>query len=435
MRRKPWTFAVFAAIVVLIVGACTPAASNAPTGAAARRHAGRDHRRPATQSGGEPTTAAPSLNLPAVPTGYTELDKALGADMPYKGLKVSLQTQWTGGEAEGFAAAIADFQAATGIAVQIDSIGSSHETVLKTRVDGGQPPDMSQIAQPTAVLAYADDKQARRRRPFMDKAKLNAEFPSTIGLTTEGDHIWSIPTKADVKSMIWYPVKAFAAKGYAVPKTWDELVTLADKIKTDNPGQLPVLRQRRWPRHGDGLGAHGLDRGSSPQDRGSAGHQRLDQPQDPVLRPEDQGRLRQGWLAPVQGRLRRRRRLADREQRPQDRHGSDVRWRHPHPGLLDAEDPRLVRPGLLPGQAHQRRRLEVHDRRRRGHRHHAVPDHLRQFKGAEGSADSFMVFNERPEVRALAEISLSVGCVLVDLLVGWVCVCCLVGLLAVRLVV
>ena len=67
----------------------------------------------------------------------------------------------------------------------------------------------------------------------MDAAKLKAEFPSTIGLVTEGDNIWSIPTKADVKSMIWYPVKAFAAKGYTVPKTWDELVALADKIVAD----------------------------------------------------------------------------------------------------------------------------------------------------------------------------------------------------------
>ena len=67
----------------------------------------------------------------------------------------------------------------------------------------------------------------------MDTAKLNAEFPSTIGLISEGGHIWGIPTKADVKSMIWYPIKAFAAKGYAVPTTWDELVALADKIVAD----------------------------------------------------------------------------------------------------------------------------------------------------------------------------------------------------------
>ncbi len=43
----------------------------------------------------------------------------------------------------------------TGIKIQIDSIGSSHETVLKTRIEGGKPPDLAMLAQPTPVLAYA----------------------------------------------------------------------------------------------------------------------------------------------------------------------------------------------------------------------------------------------------------------------------------------
>jgi alpha-glucoside transport system substrate-binding protein len=219
--------AVFAAGIVLIVGACGPSATPGASSPAATTPA-------ATGGASAPAaTQAAALNLPAVPTGYTELDKALGADKPYKTKKVSIQTQWTGGEATGFAAAIKDFAAATGIVIQVDSIGSSHETVLKTRIEGGSPPDMAALAQPTGVLAYAAEGKVIDVATFMDKGKLNAEFPTTIGLTTDGAHIWSIPTKADVKSMIWYPVKAFAAKGYQVPKTWDELVTLADKIVAD----------------------------------------------------------------------------------------------------------------------------------------------------------------------------------------------------------
>ena len=230
MGKKPWTMAAFAAVFVLIVAACGPSATNAPTGPGATTPAASG---PAatTPAGSAPPAAK---NLPTVPTGYAELDQALtkGADgkMPFATKKVSIQTQWTGGEATGFANAIADFQAATGIVIQHDSIGSSHEVVLKTRVDGGKPPDMAQIAQPTAVLAYAKANKLIDVATFMNKDKLNAEFPSTIGLTSEGAHIWSIPTKADSKSLIWYPVKAFAAKGYKIPKTWDELSALSDTI-------------------------------------------------------------------------------------------------------------------------------------------------------------------------------------------------------------
>jgi len=217
MVRMRWTMATSAAVVVLMVAACSPAA-------------------PA--SGGPAASgAAAAPNLPAVPTGYKELDQALtkGADgkLPFDKKTVSIQTQWTGGEGTGFANAIADFQKATGIQVQVDSIGSSHETVLKTRIEGGNPPDMAALAQPTGVLAYVAEGKVIDLATFMDPAKLKKDFPSTIGLTSQGDHIWSIPTKADVKSMIWYPVKAFAAKGYKVPTTWDELTALSDKIIAD----------------------------------------------------------------------------------------------------------------------------------------------------------------------------------------------------------
>ena len=105
--------------------------------------------------------------------------------------------------------------------------------MLKTRIDGGQPPDLAMLAQPTPVLAYAADGKVIDVATFMDATKLSDEHPATIGLVTQGTNIWGIPYKADVKSTIWYPIKAFEAKGYTVPTTWDELIALSDKIVTD----------------------------------------------------------------------------------------------------------------------------------------------------------------------------------------------------------
>ena len=65
---------------------------------------------------------------------------------------------------------------------------------------------------------------------FMPADKLKTEHPATIGLVSQGANIWGLPYKADVKSTIWYPIKAFAAAGYQVPKTWTDLIALSDKI-------------------------------------------------------------------------------------------------------------------------------------------------------------------------------------------------------------
>ena len=224
------------AVVILLAGACgsstatpTVAPSTPPASAAASPSAEASASAPASTA----PSAAPAAAVPTVPTGYTELDKALGSDQPYKGKQVDIQVQWTGGELANFQASLADFAKATGITIQVDSVPSSHETVLKSRIEGGSPPDIAQLAQPTPVLAYAAEGKVIDLATFMDAQKLSKEHPATIGLVTQGSHIWGIPYKADVKSVIWYPIKAFAAKGYTVPTTWDQLIALSDKIVAD----------------------------------------------------------------------------------------------------------------------------------------------------------------------------------------------------------
>jgi len=236
MGNKPRTMAVFVAIVVLVVGACSPQASTPPaaTGPGATSPAGTSSAAtPGASTGAGTPSAKPAAAVPKVPTGYDELDKALGADQPYKGKTVTMQTQWTGGEGTNFAAAMADFTAATGIVFKNEGISASHEAILLTRIKGGAPPDMAVLAQPTAVVAYGDDNKLVDLASFMSATKLSDEHPATIGPVTKGGHIWGLPYKADVKSTIWYPIKAFAAKGYAVPKTFEELITLSNQIVTD----------------------------------------------------------------------------------------------------------------------------------------------------------------------------------------------------------
>jgi alpha-glucoside transport system substrate-binding protein len=52
-----------------------------------------------------------------------------------------------------------------------------------------------------------------------------------VGLYQDGDSVWAIPYTVDVKSTVWYPIKAFEAAGYAVPTTWDELQALEKQIR------------------------------------------------------------------------------------------------------------------------------------------------------------------------------------------------------------
>lgn len=182
-----------------------------------------------------PSPAAPVVGLPTVPTGYTELDQALGADKPLNGTKVTMQTQWIQGEGDNFAASLAAFQAATGITVSVAEVPSGqHEQLVNVSLNGGAAADIIQLAQPAAILDYGKNGKLVDIATIMDSKKLADEHAATLPLYTDGDgHIWAIPYKVDVKSVVWYPIKAFAAKGYEVPTTWDDLIKLSDQIVKD----------------------------------------------------------------------------------------------------------------------------------------------------------------------------------------------------------
>lgn len=213
-KRNWWLAAVLTAVFAVACSTAAPTASPATTPA--------------------PTPAGPPA-VPAVPTGLAELDLALGADQPYKGKKVTIQTQWILGEGANFDAAVADFEKATGIEIVQESIASQHELVLRSRIEGHTPPDLAMLAQPSAVVEYGDRGLTTNVASLIDASQFSAGFGTGL-VTGAGGEIWGIPFKVDVKSTIWYPIKAFAAKGYTVPTTWAEMETLAAKIVADGNG-------------------------------------------------------------------------------------------------------------------------------------------------------------------------------------------------------
>ncbi len=50
---------------------------------------------------------------------------------------------------------------------------------------------------------------------------------------------YAAPMSANMKSLVWYSPKYFAAHNYTVPTTWKDLMALSNKIATDNNGAKP----------------------------------------------------------------------------------------------------------------------------------------------------------------------------------------------------
>jgi len=66
-------------------------------------------------------------------------------------------------------------------------------------------------------------------------ANVEKNMPDWKQLGTVDGKFYAAALGANVKSFVWYSPKAFADKGYQVPKTWAEMLALSDQIVKDNP--------------------------------------------------------------------------------------------------------------------------------------------------------------------------------------------------------
>jgi alpha-glucoside transport system substrate-binding protein len=69
---------------------------------------------------------------------------------------------------------------------------------------------------------------------FLEDDYLRQQYPEVfLDLATVEDQLLGIWHTVGLKSLVWYPKKAFEAKGYEVPETWDEMLALSEQIVAD----------------------------------------------------------------------------------------------------------------------------------------------------------------------------------------------------------
>jgi alpha-glucoside transport system substrate-binding protein len=112
------------------------------------------------------------------------------------------------------------------------------EQQAKIRVEGGNPPDLAMYPQPGTVVELAKSGKAIALEDMgfdIDELKdLYGDYFLSLG-EYNGKH-YGMPTNINLKSMVWYPKDDFDKAGYKVPKTWDELIALSDQIVADGNG-------------------------------------------------------------------------------------------------------------------------------------------------------------------------------------------------------
>jgi alpha-glucoside transport system substrate-binding protein len=196
MKRSRWLVALFA-VLAMVVAACGGGGSDETT-----------------------TTAGASGD------SYTDVDVS--------GTEVSVWGAPTGDEGASIQATFDVYGAAEDATVTYTG-SDSIEQDTRIAVDGGAPPDIFITPQPGSICEFAGNGDLVSLEDMgFDIAALEAAHGAYLmGLgECDGSH-YTIPTNTNYKSIIWYNKPAFEAGGYEIPTTWDELLALSQQILDD----------------------------------------------------------------------------------------------------------------------------------------------------------------------------------------------------------
>lgn len=159
------------------------------------------------------------------------LAHAQDTDLPdLTGQRVQVVAVWTDAEQENFNEVLAHFEERTGADVTYTPAGGDIGTVVGTRVEGGNPPDIAILPQPGLLTEFAERGVLQ---PIEDIAGevVDAHYADVWReLGSVDGTLYGVWFKAANKSLIWYNADLFEQAGVEPAETWDEWMEAADTL-------------------------------------------------------------------------------------------------------------------------------------------------------------------------------------------------------------
>jgi alpha-glucoside transport system substrate-binding protein len=168
----------------------------------------------------------------------TDYSKWCDMKSELQGKTVTLYTSIVTPEDAPHKASYKPFEECTGVTVKYEG-DKDFEKNLPQRAQSGNLPDLAYIPQPGLLQTMVDTGKTlpanKTVSDFVDK--YFGEDWRKYG-SVDGE-LYAAPLGANVKSYVWYSPTKFTEKGYKVPTTLDELMTLTEKIAADDAAAKP----------------------------------------------------------------------------------------------------------------------------------------------------------------------------------------------------
>jgi len=177
-----------------------------------------------------------------------------GAGLAGAANKLEIFSWWTaGGEADGLNAMFQVYKKQYPTVQIINATvaggaGTNAKAVLKTRMQGGDPPDSFQVHGGAELI----DTWVKTNRMEPITALYTSEgwskvFPKDlIEMVSFSGNQYSVPVNVHRGNVLWYNKKIFDTNKLTAPKTWDEFFKVAETLKSKGITPLALGDKDKW---------------------------------------------------------------------------------------------------------------------------------------------------------------------------------------------
>ena len=163
------------------------------------------------------------------------------------GGSVTVWAEWTAQEQQDFQAALAPFEADTGVTVNYQGKGNNMDTALTAAVAGGSPPDVALVPDPGTLDALAKQKAIQPLTSVL--GSLTSNFGAAWNtLASYNGTQYGVWFKGANKNTIWYNPALFTEAGItSTPTSWEQLLTDAAQLQAAGITPFSLCTDVGWP--------------------------------------------------------------------------------------------------------------------------------------------------------------------------------------------
>ncbi|WP_431046007.1 ABC transporter substrate-binding protein [Streptomyces sp. P1-3] len=193
------------------------------------------------------STAVLGLALTATACGGGDGDSSGGGKQTLKGQSVTVAGVWTGVEQKNFKKVLDAFSEKTGAKTSFVSTGDNVSTVIGSKIEGGNAPDVVMVPQVGVLEQFAEKKWLEPlSKEVADRAAADfAPVWKEYG-TVDGTY-YGLYFKASHKSTVWYSPEAFEQAGVEPAKSYQDLLKNGRTLSDSGVPAFAVAGEAGWP--------------------------------------------------------------------------------------------------------------------------------------------------------------------------------------------